>query len=186
MRIRKRETTAYHETGHAFAAWSYGVRVHRVSLVRGHGYAGVMEHKNPIYRVRLGPNSSGHGKAKAEQLITICLAGPIAQRVFAPRSLRSWHGSEDWMEATELAEKLHPSQEAASAYLRYVRVLTTDVIRSNWKRVSLIADALLTKGELSNGEITPLLCGSEIQVHRSGMMTLTHPESKNPVRKKEA
>jgi hypothetical protein len=87
----------------------------------------------------------------------ICLAGPIAQRRFAPRSWRRWHGASDYQTAFDLALRINRSSSAADAHLKWLEMRTQDLVNSLWSFVEKLADDLLIHGVLSLEEIQTAL-----------------------------
>lgn len=87
----------------------------------------------------------------------ICLAGPIAQRHFAPRSWRHWHGGPDYVTALDLALRINGSPKAAKAHIKWLEIRTQDLLESLWGYVDDIADDLLMRGTLSPEEIRSAL-----------------------------
>jgi hypothetical protein len=87
----------------------------------------------------------------------ICLAGPIAQRQFAPRSWRRWHGASDYQTAFNLVLRINGSSSAANAHLKWLEIRTQDLVSSLWSFVERIAGDLLIRGVLSPEEIQSAL-----------------------------
>lgn len=139
----RRRLTCHHEAGHAVAAWRLGLKVRRVTIVPGADYDGFAEHDSPLRGIRLDLDDSDRARMRAEKAIMVCLAGTIAQRRFAPRSVRVWHGEGDRDLAADLALRLNGSGEAATAYLRWLDLRTADLIEATWDSVQSLANALL-------------------------------------------
>jgi ATP-dependent Zn protease len=76
----RRATTAYHEAGHAVAAWSCRVKIHKISIVRDSESDGRMHSVSPLKGIHLDYDGSPQADAKAKNAIIICLAGAAAQR----------------------------------------------------------------------------------------------------------
>ena len=90
-RIQKREldeaTVAYHEAGHAIAAWRLSGRQHlyRVTIVPDADSLGSTYH-DPFHGIRLDDgDDSPRVQRRAENAMLIALAGPAAQRRYNPR-----------------------------------------------------------------------------------------------------
>lgn len=140
--------TAYHEAGHGVVAWRLGFKVRRVTIEPGKDHDGFVEHDSPLRGVRLDIDGSDRARLRAEKAIMICLAGILAQRRFAPRSVRQWHGEADRDLAADLALRINGSGEAATAFLRWLDLRTADVIESAWDSVESLAAALLERRTL--------------------------------------
>jgi hypothetical protein len=147
----------WHEAGHAVAAWHYRVRLLRATIVPSPEFHGHVEHVSPLRGIKLDVDDSDRARARAEKAIIMCLAGPIAQQRFSPRSWRNHHGSSDYETATDLALRLTGGGEVATAYLRYLDLATKQLVDQRWWVVELIANALLDVGQLSGSEIDQLI-----------------------------
>lgn len=141
--------TAVHEAGHVVAAQNGRLKIRTVSIVASGDAAGQVEHESPLRGIRLDVDGSDRARLKAERAIIICLAGPIAQRRYAPRSWRNHHGCADHEMATDLASRVTGSARSAEAYLRWLEQVTADLIEGQWRRVVFVADYLLKNQRLS-------------------------------------
>ena len=138
-----RAATAYHEAGHAVVAWRLGFKVRRVTITPGEDHDGFAEHDSPLRGIHLDIDNSDRARLRAEKAIMICLAGTLAQRRFAPRSVRLWQGESDRDLATDLALRINGSGEAATAFLAWLNLRTADLIEAAWDSVEALAGALL-------------------------------------------
>ncbi len=147
MRLREpaRRATAYHEAGHAVAAWSLGAKVYRASIVPRSDAHGSVQHSNPLRGTRLECDGSDRARLRAERAVVICLAGPEAQRRFNPRSWHSWHGQSDHALAVD-------SEEAASAHLKRLEYRTRDLVTTHWPAIESLALELLNRGTVTGHE----------------------------------
>ena len=143
-----REATAYHEAGHAFAAWVLGLPIKRISIRPDGDAKGFVQHRSPLAGIRLDIDNSDRARLKAEKAILICLAGPAAQRKFNPRSYRKHHAASDFDLAGDLALRLNSSGEAASAHLAWLQIRAADLVSARWHVVSAVARLLLEREEL--------------------------------------
>jgi hypothetical protein len=149
--------TAYHEAGHAVAAWSLGAGPRAVTIVPHGADQGQVTHEDPLSGIQLDFDGSDRARTRAERAIMICLAGPVAQRRFAPRSWRRWHGASDYVTAVDLARRINHSARAADAHLKWLDIRTEDLIESLWGPVERVAAELLAHGTLAPDEIRLLL-----------------------------
>ena len=101
------EVTAFHEAGHAVAAWHAGLEIHSATIVPTPRLDGCVTHANPLYGVHLDCDGSDEARLRAEAAIIVLLAGPAAQRRHNPRSWRSWYGSSDHERAADLAMRIN-------------------------------------------------------------------------------
>jgi hypothetical protein len=82
------EATAYHEAGHAVIAYLLGYRPQSVTIVPTADTAGHIIHANPLHGFQLDIDGSHEARLRVENVVTICFAGPIAQKRYNPRSWR--------------------------------------------------------------------------------------------------
>jgi ATP-dependent Zn protease len=131
----QREATAYHEAGHTVAAWRLGAAPKTVTIIPHGDIQGQATQGAPMSGIRLDFDGSDHARNRIERAIMICLAGPIAQRRFAPRSWRHWHGASDYQMAFDLALRINGSTRAAEAHLNWPKIRTEDLVESLWSFV---------------------------------------------------
>src|SRR5690242_796324 len=92
------QATAYHEAGHAaMALWhQIGLRRATIQADASTATAGLVHHEAVLRLADLKALEFGavtpQKERRAQKLIMVSFAGPLAQRKFNPRSLRSWHG----------------------------------------------------------------------------------------------
>jgi hypothetical protein len=153
----EREAIAYHEAGHAVAAWRQRVKIKSATIIPASDYLGQIKHVSPLNGVSLEYDGSDRARIRAESAIILCLAGPSAQRRFNPRSVRSYHATSDHEIAADLVNRLDGNERSANAHLKWLSLVTDDLIALNWREVEGIALALLERGELSGNAIARLL-----------------------------
>lgn len=153
----RRKVTAYHEAGHTVVAWRLGASPRTVTIIVRGNVQGEMIQESPVILADLDYDGSDHARNRIERAIMICLAGPIAQRHFAPRSWRHWHGGPDYVTALDLALRINGSPKAAKAHIKWLEIRTQDLLESLWGYVDDIADDLLMRGTLSPEEIRSAL-----------------------------
>lgn len=155
-RARRREATAYHEAGHAVAAWKLGYRPISASIIGADESVGEVRHENP-YGNHAGYDGSELGRLRIERAIIIRLAGPIAQKLYRPTSWRRWQGGADYAVAADLALLVWGSGEIASAFLKWLDLRAKAFIEQNWPVVERVANALLKRGAVNEDEIAVLM-----------------------------
>jgi len=102
MHSRSLTSTAYHEAGHAAAAWHLGRAVRWASIVETEDYLGsIRKYRQPSHK-RVEYDDSPKLVAQIENSILICYAGPLAQRRKFPRSRWRLSGSRDFEQAADL------------------------------------------------------------------------------------
>ena len=142
--------TAYHEAGHAVAAWQKGSRVRSVTIVPSSGAHGTTLHQNPLWRSKIAFDKSDRMRLRCEKAIIIALAGAAAQKRYAPRSWRKYHGAEDFEYATELA--IHIAGPARDAFMKWMHAATAALIDSKWVCVESLARELIVNKILNDRE----------------------------------
>jgi ATP-dependent Zn protease len=152
-----REATAYHEAGHAVAAWYLGYRPATASILAGDDSAGQVRHENPFPGINFEFDGSDWTRLKIERAIMICLAGPIAQRRHRRTSWRRWHGAADYAAASELALRAYGSGEIANAFLKWLDFRAKSLVENHWSAIERVAISLLKHATLTHEEIASLV-----------------------------
>ncbi len=156
--LSQRRATAFHEAGHAVVAVWENVRFRYVTIVPGDGAAGHLRHlRTPWQR------AGSVGRGSAERQARICLAGPIAQRRFSPRSVRRYHAHGDYEMATDLALRLGSSKEEADAWVRLWEIQVRGHLDRRWPAVESLAAALVERGTVSGEEARRLTLAATAQ-----------------------
>lgn len=154
------EATAYHEAGHAVAAWRLGVGLSKqaLSIVPNEDSVGRINHSNPLFRVDLEMDKSDRARLRAEKVAQICLAGGVAQRRFNARSYRHAHIKPDLHEAVNVLGYFAEGDEL-EAYLRLIQVRARHMFNRPfvWRCVQALAGALLARKQLSAREVKRII-----------------------------
>jgi hypothetical protein len=153
------EATAFHEAGHAVAAWHAGLKIHGATIVPARDRPGHVTHANPLYGVHLDYDGPDEARLRAEADIVVLLAGPAAQRRHNPRSWRSWHGTSDHERAVDLAMRLNGSDEATSAHLAWLAIVARDEVDTFWDLVDQVARELIEASHHRQTAASALPCG---------------------------
>ena len=138
---RRRQIAAHHEAGHAVIAHMLGCRVGRVSVDEDSGATLI--------------KWSGRGEQRIERQILSNLAGPFAQRRFAPRShwrSRSHDGvasGYDFDNVTGLIFDLHGKGKVAERYWAYMEARAETLVDQYWLHIESVAKALLKRGVIA-------------------------------------
>ena len=154
------EATAYHEAGHAVAAWRLGVgfRKQALSIVPDGDSLGHAKQSNPLFRVDLEFDKSDRARRRAEKAAQISLAGGAAQRRFSARSYRHAHIKSDLHEAVHMLGYFAEGDEL-EAYLRLIEIRARHMFNRPfvWRCVQALAGALLARKKLSGREIKRII-----------------------------
>lgn len=152
-------STAYHEAGHAVAAHYLGVKVGNVTIVPDGNAVGSAQNAPTVsrqnlkaYEFRTSLNNF-EGETSALRTAVISLAGVVAQRAHAPRSVRNYHWRADYEQINLLARKVccEDEKEMEHWYRRALR-RTEQLINWRWPAVEALAAALIEKRKLSGYE----------------------------------
>jgi hypothetical protein len=147
----QRQATAYHEAGHVVVAYRLGAEVEHVTIVPDHFSRGHFTHGDLFCARGLGSD-----RANLERAMKICLAGPLAQKRFRPRSYCRRNGRQDYDCASGLARYLAGSA-GEREFLRYQERRTKVVVDHFWSDIDRIAQALLERDELSGTEVKNII-----------------------------
>jgi hypothetical protein len=154
--------TAYHEAGHAAAAWLLNIRLRKVTIVPEGDALGYVLRRGIAFpkRVRetlecgaISDRDKAWAQFIAERHAVICLAGNEAQKRFNPRSVRRAHSQSDCDSA--LNGLLY--MEGPDTMHLYWRILT---IRAKcllnrpgiWDAVKALAEALMQQKTMSGDD----------------------------------
>ena len=148
------EATAYHEAGHAIAEWILVVRAPRRLTIEPDGdHLGLCLGSNPLYKVDIDcGDHSPRAQRKTENYARILLAGPAAQRLYNPRSVRSGHGSSDRAHAIDaLSFFSNGDTKHLRAYYRLMVIDARNLVASsvNWRAIEILARELLQRRTMS-------------------------------------
>jgi hypothetical protein len=142
------EVVAYHEAGHLVAARDQGVTIHRVSIEPAEDSAGRVHHAPIMGRFNLEDDVSPQVRIRGERLIRICLAGPIAQRQFNPRSWRHY-AEADYEKAADMILRLATPGEHAETYIRLLMIEARQIVDYYWDMIGALATELIKRREMS-------------------------------------
>ena len=161
-RTKALESTAYHEAGHAVAAWRYGVRTKRLSIVPEPSFAG--QHvRHPYFGgINQEWGSSPRAQRRVENMVLVCCAGPAAQRRFNPKGFRNYHAEGDWYQAINLLSHLTGDDEILSAYFKLIDLRARKFVAqpSVWPLIEGLAETLLEREHLTGMEVRAIISDS--------------------------
>lgn len=151
---RADHATAYHEAGHAVAAY-FLRRVGKVRCVSiipdseretvGH----TAHWSTPAFWRALNRGEwPDHARCRFEDEVVVLLAGGSAERRFAGRADHIGARS-DYEKAADFAIAATGSKRAANAFLRWLQVTTEDLVTLRWPAIQAVAAALVEHKRLS-------------------------------------
>ena len=156
-----KKIVAYHEAGHAVVACRLGRRPAAVSVrATGRNLGRV------VMRTRALEPDSPRKWCRNEEVMVIALAGPLAQRRHAPRS--DWRQKKhrtsprpdpgtDFDLVNKLLCRQHDGPTVRTAYDKYVRARTQELVDANWPAIERVAQALLKQESLTRQELLQVI-----------------------------
>lgn len=152
-----REPIAYHEAGHAVAAYHLHIKIRKLSIIPDHDSHGRMIQRDPFAGINIEWDETPRAHLRTQQAIVVYLAGPVAQKRFRARSYRRLHGSSDHAHAVDLALRACGSEQSATAFLKWLHIEASDMMALHWPMVEAVARELLVKNEIIGRAIPELL-----------------------------
>jgi hypothetical protein len=151
-----RRPIAYHEGGHAVAAWTFDLPIDHVSIVPDERSAGRLQH-GPIQQ----PTGAAAIQALSHAHLVVLYAGAAAQRRFAPRSNVAGGSNHDYGVAglTALGSCRDPA--AGNALIRWAKAEARALIAERWAAVTAVADALMEREVISGDEAVAMCAAAD-------------------------
>ncbi|HEY5617047.1 MAG TPA: DUF3175 domain-containing protein [Vicinamibacterales bacterium] len=159
-RQRQLIAAAFHEAGHAVAAYHLHVRLRRISIGSDEGNAlGWLELWLP--HVTSGEADDIRSAHVIERHIIVLLAGAQAERIGVGRASYPGGGL-DFYEAMRRAESICRTSEETSAYLRWLQMRAHSLVeRPTWRQpIEALATRLLERRDLSARETRAIIRGA--------------------------
>jgi ATP-dependent Zn protease len=144
-----RERIAYHEAGHAVAAFTYHRRLHGLGIADAHdaGLDGYVKRTRGV-----GPAIEAANSARSVGLVTedvtIMLAGVVTERQFAKAPRNHAGVGSDYDRAVASARQIVSDGELAP-YMKWVTISTHELVTRRWPAVEALAQQLLAQNEVS-------------------------------------
>lgn len=143
----RRERTAYHEAGHAVAAYLRHWRFTGISIVPDRYTLGrcFFSEREIVLRT----SRMEQTRSRLETLVVISLAGPVAERIISGRTNRKG-ALDDFREAEAYASCVVGSEEELRAYLRWLWEFTYNLVDTepHWSAVKALAEELVERGDV--------------------------------------
>ena len=151
--INRRQHAAYHEAGHAVAAWEKGIEIRSLAIPRDASHESESCHDAELTG-DFAWDTTAKNRIRMESLVFVTLAGSIAEKLAAHDNHDSVHARNDREHAMGLAAYFM-SPEVTEKYLVYIDAWLEDFFAEplQWAAVEELAGNLLTKERLSNEEI---------------------------------
>ena len=147
--------TAYHEAGHAVAAWHQRIRINSLSIAEDDISKGRLSHEYHFTGIRPDLDMSPRAQRRIENMAMVCFAGPHAQRKAFPRSWRNHHGRSDFHQATDLLSYVDPDPETLEIYVKLVDARAQKFVAgpSVWMLIDRLANDLLERRKMTGREV---------------------------------
>ena len=161
---------AYHEAGHAMAAWyheiPFGKGKHALSIVPEGATQGHFLSKYILHGRSIDVSTTGADRLKMERVVVVLLAGMVAQRKHRPSSVRSWQGSSDFHSAVNLVNYFAVSDKETEAYLKLLRIRAELTLErpGSWECVDALSSALLDRRTLSSIEAVEIIQATHARI----------------------
>ncbi len=157
MGANKPATTAYHEAGHAVAAFFLDLSIGRDSLtiVRKDCSAGVTQvHLQLTGDPELA--AAPRTRVRIERFAVMSLAGNTAQKKYAPRS---WFAaSSDVLGAARLLECISGGcNDILNARLRVAELEARNLVNNRWDEISAVAASLIERKALTATQVEEVI-----------------------------
>jgi hypothetical protein len=150
--------TAYHEAGHAVAAFHLGIGIGRkgVNVIpdSSEDRAG-MAHIRKGFAGRPDYEVTDRMRHGAEKHVVASFAGEAAQRRFRASSVRTWHAATDRKNAVDLLSYFVPEKRELEAYCQWPQSRAENLIKRPevWAQIHAVADALVERKHLRPLEV---------------------------------
>jgi Peptidase family M41 len=138
------ERTAYHEAGHAVAAYLRHLRFTSISIIPYRGTLGRCEFSEAGVILDLDLRAMSRTRRRIETLIVVSLGGVIAECLLSGRN--NWRGAHaDLHDAARYASVVTGSEDEMGAYVRWLWEHTRMLLSAPpcWLAVQRLASALL-------------------------------------------
>ncbi len=153
------ESLAYHEAGHAVAAFHHNVRAKKLSILPEPGSSGRLTYHPYFSGIHPEGDTSPRVQRRLENMALVCCAGPAAERRFNARGYRTYHGKGDWQYAIDLLSHLSGDDEILSAYFNLIDLQARKFVHLPWvwSCIEDLAAALLEHKELTGKQVRSVI-----------------------------
>ena len=162
-----RRRTAYHEAGHALAAWTLKIPFKRVSVVAA------AETWHVLYPALSDWDSTPpRARDRLERKMIVSLAGGEAERLISGRSNHRGARS-DYRNVWDIVSRLAGSIEEAGAYSRWLSLRARSLIRAPQHRPSLdaLAAALMAQSKIDGVAAVTIMRDARLAAARAQLMS---------------
>lgn len=147
------QSAAYHEAGHAVACWKLRIGIKEISI--NSDASGSITH-TPVLKLDENYDKRSGRRARVESMVMVCMAGPIAQKLFNTRGYRHYHSESD-REGIDyfLSQQTGGFDKEFYAYRHLLEIRTENLLKQplHWGMVKALAEALLKTKVLKRKKI---------------------------------
>jgi ATP-dependent Zn protease len=147
---------AYHEAGHAVAAFNERVAIQSITLEVCRDYVGRVIHANPYQGIKLDTDNTLRSRNRVKAVVRVLLAGFIAQKIKYPSSYRSHHDKTDRQTAADLMLRI-ASPGTPDASLKQLALEATDTLTVQWYQVEALAQELLKQRTIGREAVRKII-----------------------------
>jgi hypothetical protein len=156
--LKRLKAVAYHEAGHAVVGWVLDpqVRPRRVTIVRGDGSLGHVEHSRSRGRRNDMEFLTARGRLVRDSEAISSFAGRLAQAKFLGYMPR-WSHDGDYHQIAGLCYYQDPEMQRLWCRLRHLE--SQSYVNLRWPQIELVAAALLEKKTLNLQQFVVIFSG---------------------------
>ena len=176
-RIKALESTAYHEAGHAVAAYQVGQLIKSVTIIPDDDSSGSVstgpyfsgDEWDQLIRVN-SEDISGGMQQRLENDVLVCLVGPAAQKRFNFFGYRKFHGEQDRKIAMNWLRLLEGDNQILGYYFRMFDLRARNFVQrsTNWGLICHLVETLLAKPTLTGDEVKSVIFeGFQVSIEKS-------------------
>lgn len=159
MTRQQKVQIAHHEAGHAVVACRLHKFPSKVTILPNKSSSGRAVFRRPLLQEGMQSDNSPRNWLRIEHDMIIAMAGPLAQRRYAPRS--DWRQNRYWGERgtdfdifADLLLLQHDDEKVRDAYARYIRARAESLVENGWPAIERVAQALVDQQTLSREELS--------------------------------
>ena len=148
---KKLKATAYHEAGHAVAAFAMGKRFKKVSVIPNSDEDSLGRVSGCGWKSKLNPEFDDGARVRnlVEAQIIILLAGPVAEAKLTGQ-FNHIGASKDYEYVVRYASYLTGSSDETTAYINWLIEKTKNVLSTyRWNALEQLADELIKRREIA-------------------------------------
>jgi len=162
---------AYHEAGHAVAAWCLEIDIDCVTILPDGELAGQVKVKpeDPSTYAAIERGERWEpARFRAEKMVMCLQAGEVAQLRYNPRSVRPRQCERDRQCCIGLLRNYAPDEKKTDVRPHYNLLVkwTVRLIDQHWHLVEAVAKALLDRRYLSDAQILDVICSADEKLTR--------------------